>query len=490
MKFSEFYKHTITEARIYNDDKIGMKYVLTANVGMKNKELTQYGSTVFERLPNTGKHTKASNVVVLGKSPAKGIAYFKDESGQIYRFLGLGTANFREYKSVSSMGSTSFTGAEYESLITYYHNKELGVKEANNIIMAGVQNDTDLLGRITSDFGKKLGELYADKTVSDFGEPLKQTGASTINLSPFWVKHGGSDTTPKTDILSKSNKSRFSVKKSGGSQLLSAKHGEASATFDAALDALQNQKEGASPEIIKAIKILTNPKKWADAKDSKKRTVTDIKNLLDPATTAELNKTKVNRNWSKIKKGMAKVKGEFEQQILQGILNNHQLENALQTAMESDPRMKYEFTKEAMTGDYKFGKKSIGAANSMLIFNQSGDADIIKIAKPLISKYAKKVNYKVSFKTSGRSYTAIRGELKECISSELEMLDMLNEGFLKDTFDKVKDAFGFVTQIITSILKKIATVIINAAKSGYKNLLELFGIETVAEVSSNPVITL
>lgn len=72
-------------------------------------------------------------------------------------------------------------------------------------------------------------------TISGFkvNDEFVWTGRDTYSLSKDWIAWGGSDGTPKTDLLS--GKYRFSLKENRGSQLMSAAPGEARATFYSAV---------------------------------------------------------------------------------------------------------------------------------------------------------------------------------------------------------------------------------------------------------------
>ena len=86
-----------------------------------------------------------------------------------------------------------------------------------------------------------LGDAFKN---AGFLPPMTQTGAGggkTITLNTQWSTWGGKNKTPKTDMSTKEKK--ISLKKKGGSQLMSAQKGEAMATFHAALQLMgTNQK--------------------------------------------------------------------------------------------------------------------------------------------------------------------------------------------------------------------------------------------------------
>ena len=78
-----------------------------------------------------------------------------------------------------------------------------------------------------------LGKTFAG---AGFQAPMTQSGAGgdkEIKLNDQWTTWGGKNKTPKTDMTTA--KKKISLKKKGGSQLMSAQKGEAKATFNATL---------------------------------------------------------------------------------------------------------------------------------------------------------------------------------------------------------------------------------------------------------------
>ena len=84
----------------------------------------------------------------------------------------------------------------------------------------------------------KKGALECAKFIYKLAIPdgdMNHYGSGSGTLSKFWIKNGGSNATPKTDIFINTKSGDISLKqKASGSQLMSAAAGEAEATFAAA----------------------------------------------------------------------------------------------------------------------------------------------------------------------------------------------------------------------------------------------------------------
>ena len=76
-------------------------------------------------------------------------------------------------------------------------------------------------------------------------------GSSSSNCSTWWINQGGSNGTPKADMITSS--CGISLKKKGGSQLMSAGTGETLATFNTALGWFSGDSDG-----IKKVNDLIN----------------------------------------------------------------------------------------------------------------------------------------------------------------------------------------------------------------------------------------
>jgi hypothetical protein len=140
------------------------------------------------------------------------------------------------------------TGADWEHIITDKYNG-----------LHGLAADSSASDHATKFYPtyEEGGENIANGLTKEIGKGGKMTqfggGRSPGNLSAFWASHGASDGTPKTDMYTPSY--NISLKKKGGSQLMSAAKGETLATFYAALE-FMGESPSSQPEIAGIIKKI------------------------------------------------------------------------------------------------------------------------------------------------------------------------------------------------------------------------------------------
>lgn len=229
----------------------------------------------------------------------------------------------------------------------------------------------------------KLGEDFINKLGV---KHLEQTGNSTAPLSKVWK---GKNKTPKTDLLSR-KKDKISLKKAGGSQLMSAGKEEAISTFEAAMSMYSISKEGKTKVNAMIDDIQENMNKM-----STKGTIGSLEKLRDSGN--RLSKADKDRI------------GEMEG--LQDAAEN--LDKHLAKTFE-DIDFKKHFCWEAATGETKFGKGSEAVSNLLVVFKDTGTIkNSLRLDSPdkagvIIAKQNK---FYVSFKTGGaasKPYLALR----------------------------------------------------------------------------------
>ena len=230
-------------------------------------------------------------------------------------------------------------------------------------------------------FGKYWGdwEDQATRTAEAFRKELgikelKQTGSSRASLSKVWK---GRNATPKTDLIG--GKDRISLKKAGGSQLMSAKKEEAISTVEAAMATFSQTAKGKREfaALLKSFEenLITM---------SQKGQMTQLRKDPNMAKEIEIADTKT-----------AKVNEDIEKYI-----NN-------------SPEFKSHFCWEAATGHTKFGQDTWPTATLIITFKGSGGiASTLKLDTPEKAGkvLAKGNNFYASFKSSGSSkpYLSIR----------------------------------------------------------------------------------
>ena len=256
---------------------------------------------------------------------------------------------------------------------------------------------------------KKIADVFRGIIKSN---KLSQLGSATAAINSDW---GGTDKTPKTDILGNSNE-KISLKKTGGSQLMSAGPKESIATFNAAIKMVgENQ-----PTLLKSFLDTLEQKM---GKMTEKGTITALEKLRDSGETLTPSQEKAIAEMEKLQ------------------LNAKELTNDMQSIFK-DIYFKTCFCFEAATGTNKFSDKN-AVANQLIEFDPSGKVtahlkmDSINDAKPLASKNS----FYVAFKTSGANPQAslvLRSKQlsKSKLIENITFRDIINEEFSKSKLGK------------------------------------------------------
>ena len=368
---------------------------------------------------------------------------------------GYASSYFTHLKSGKAMPS----GEDWESLIIVAFNDTYNGYE------------WERAEKFWADYGddaRKIAESFKKEIKS---KSLSQLGASTAALNSDW---GGSNKTPKTDILGDTNE-KISLKKAGGSQLMSGGPDEALATFDAAIKMVGQNK----PKILDSFLNILEDKM---GRMSQKGTITALEKLRDSGET--------------LTKDQETAIAEMNQLQL-----NAQEINKDMSSVFKDIYFKSCFCFEAATGTNKFADKN-AVANELIEFNP-GNGKItahlsmkkIEDAKPL----AQSNSFYVSFKTGGggsKPYLALRTKKmskKQLLGEEVEsfrdivveefsksdygmsMLNEANEQQLNEfqIFNKLSKGLKNVASKIKSKVKKILDAILKRIKYAFDTIKKL-----------------
>ena len=394
-----------------------------------------------------------------------------------------------------SLQEAAPSGAEYESIIT------VGYNQGNPPYSLGKAKDRAAFSGISKFFpeynkeAQALGKTFRGVTKGT----MKQHGASKDTTSTLWKKYSGKGKdTPKTDMFTP--KHNISLKKKGGSQLMSAAAGEAIATVMGALEMTGKNS--------KAVKAIAD-----DIQNRFTKLMVDgsIEALMDPEKDRK-GSFKDMSNAERQKKIKEKIKidkmhkdlGDSINQIL-GKYNN----------------VKENIVYIATTGYSKFPEGSRGIANKLIEFDpkngtlthdiDTGGPDNMSSS---IKSMAKATSFYCAFKTSKKNpYSTLRTKtgkfeyyqpLPDRSLNELmidTLLDDLNlygldesykymtedlviENLFKKAIDKVKTIggsikdylSGFFNKIVEGFKKAIAGII-KLGKKAFEALLNFLGLE-------------
>jgi hypothetical protein len=333
--------------------------------------------------------------------------------------------------------------------------------------------------KLATEFQKKLGVTQ-----------LSQTGSSRASLTSDWSKWGATNKTPKTDLFAGNLK--ISLKKTGGSQLMSGFKEETIATFYAAMKTYSADSK-TNQNIQKVMKTIEDKM----IKLTQKDTITSI------------NKLKKKDASLLTPEELAKI-----EEVNQGQLNAKEI-NAQLDKLFDDQAFKAHLCFEAATGNTKFGKDSDASSNIMVTFTEDGKIDhTLRLDDPMKAGMvlAKTNKIYVSFKSSAGSppYLSLRTNktddpkkwiktlkltetFEDIVREESKNVQFLDEdlqqldefailrklrGVAGELVDKAKEVIGRIIQRVQNAF----TYILSLGDKALNAFVRFFGLE-VSKVS-------
>ena len=323
-----------------------------------------------------------------------------------------------------------------------------------------------------SDYQKprmKLGEAF----ISEFGlTDLKQLGSSTLATNKKWK---GINKTPKTDLISGTHK--ISLKKHGGSQLMSAGPAEAVSTFEAAMGRYSISKEGK-----KAVTSLMNSVQKKMGAMSTKGTIGAIEKLRDATPKSKRSKA---------------LKAKIEE--MEGLQVDADFLSKKMDKLFKDKQFKKYFCWEAASGEVKFKPSPKGISNVIVTFKDTGSiANILPLDSPAKAGkiLANGNGFYVSFKTGGggsKPYLSLRSSKLSSIKKLLNQGDdiptfktIIMEEYKKEfinesveyldefkLFDKLKSKIKDVSKDVVDRAGKILSAVMKRISEAFDYILKL-----------------
>jgi len=365
-----------------------------------------------------------------------------------------------------------------------------------------------------------LAKAIAKGIQGDLGYTIPDPEANKPAAQPvskFWSENGGTNPTPKTDLIIGGQKISL---KMGSGQFMSGERGEAVATYMAALEIAGYDASGYAGEVLEKIKKMRSGVEYS----------MDVSEIRKSSGYAAGGKTKE------------------EKQLIQQEKIQEEIQTELDSILdpESNPELKDAFVFESMSGLMKFGKESQGHADWLLTTAGAttiyGDKkkkgisgtnpkdqesslqkafELKRITTALAKKYSD-VSIQVKFKsrksTKGqRSMNDVIGAMlneaekfKALVSSKLKKENreiisqhqsLLKEGFfdsieaakdsaksaLSNTWEKIsswaQSLWEKTTQKINSLYEYAISTLQSTANSGWKSLIEFLGFELEITIS-------
>lgn len=349
--------------------------------------------------------------------------------------------------SINSSGG-ELKGDEWEVVICVCYNmrsKRVSLEEAKKL--AGV----DKSYKSKYDGALEVGFQLVDNAFRNPTGVMEHFGSGSTKLTSAWddyfIKHTGKSAqattrTPKTDMYI--GNERISLKKAGGSQLMSGGPAESLATLAFVYEAL--------PQSMKTAEFQ---KTWNSLEKDIETKFTKVK--LDKGKST----TDIKRD---IKSG---IKNEATQAIGEALVGHQGMQTAIRSIFESKEATKL-LVKESMTGQNKFADKRAIASHIMVFDPDTGKASYKEIDDKLLSVYANNVSFQINFKKAGSSstpYSNMRvgvgkgadmlGEyVKEALEDELLDRDVLHEGLVGKIGQGIKKVFKSIVKSVWAKIKK------------------------------------
>jgi len=369
----------------------------------------------------------------------------------------------------SHTGSTvKISAAEYEKIICVAYNMvSNGMEEKEAIKKAGISSFPDKLSKSIP-----LGIKIVNNAFPKAGGSMYHYGAGSGKITAEWNQYfinttgkpaTASTGTPKTDMFTDKSID-ISLKKAGGSQLMSGGQGEALATFEFAYKKLSDE-----------LKTKTFNKDW---------------NKLTNYIKDDFIKLAEEKGVTGLKKDIkAGKKSEILSIISKALDGNKDITKSMKKLLKNNKEFKMEIVREAMTGNSKFENEA-PKANSIMVFELDGSAKLHTINDKIVSFYANNTSFDISFKSAnGRQWTALKAIVKKDYNESLEVKDPLltiieqafselNENYseiiLEELDEGIKDVLMKVGNGIKNISKKVLDFVINFVLKIFEIIKKVF----------------
>jgi len=401
---------------------------------------------------------------------------FQDSYGKSFTALKI-DKQLNGFSPTSGRGSGGEpTGAEWEEVICIAYNMAKGMTKEQATKAAGITNLKEKLDGFIP-----VGQEIVKNA---FGRPkgtMEHYGAGTANLNKQWDKYfiqttgkpaQASTKTPKTDMYIGAQ--HISLKKHGGSQLMSGGKAETLATLAFAYENL-------SPKV----KTKKLDQAWGKLTKQIEKDFTRI-NLPSGESIGTLKK-----------QADQGVKSKLVNLVKESLVKQSEMTNAIRELLNT-PEAKIEVCREAMTGRNKFSE-DLPIATHMMIFGSDGSGEYKPINDKLVNFYASRTKFNISFKSSGaggQSWTALKGIFNEQV--ETPMLDeiineayevcseeILEEGIFTSIGSALKKGVNAVKMLLVKMLKFIWNKVKGMLASSIEYVQNILGIQMTA---NNPVV--
>jgi hypothetical protein len=221
---------------------------------------------------------------------------------------------------------------------------------------------------------------------------LHTGGKKNNKITKEWADWGGTDNTPKTDLIFQERDTGEMIKmsvKTGEAQLMSGKASETAGTFYSGLQFAVKQGK------------------------LKKETKKKVEKLIEKMK----NQLAINERTKKGPVSLYQVDGEWEgkdKQVIKIDKLHESLTKEIEDLFEQDEDFATGVVWEALTGTFKFGENSPATANYVLSMNKDGtNAALTPVSWNYAKKIAKAMKIGVKFKSSAVETKDLRKRIEE-----------------------------------------------------------------------------
>ena len=361
------------------------------------------------------------------------------------------------------LSEASMPAADWEKVICVAYNMKNGMSEEDAVQNAEIDKWQPKHQQVLSIGHEIVRNAFSKSTKGN----MIHFGAGSSSVTPEWDEYfikatgkpaAGATLTPKTDMrLSRAN---ISLKKYGGSQLMSGAKAETLATLGFAYDN--------APDDIKSKEF---DKAWNQLQ----------KDIEEQYIRFRLPK---GGQTGGIASGKIKADKKIKDLVVDSMTKHKAMTDALLKIFES-PGIKKEVVREAMSGRAKFADKR-AAATHMMKFGADGRGEYLAIDDKLVNKYTAATSFNISFKTAGTgkdAWSALKGIYKE---EKVNLDDLITESieetdkeFLRENlFSKIgKTIKDWVFRFLKKVWEKIKRFLLKSLDLA----LSLFNKEMVAK---------
>ena len=349
-------------------------------------------------------------------------------------------------KIQSYLAEASMPAADWEKVICVAYNIKTGLSKKEALTSSEI-NEWKPKHEAVLSVGQQIVEnSFGNNPPNIMTHYGQGQGTLTKEWDNYFIKLTGKSAssptkTPKTDM--KLPGKNISLKKYGGSQLMSGGQAETLATLGFAYDN--------APDSIKTKAFDTS---WNKLREDIEEQYVSFK--LPPGGQI-----------GKISSGKMKVDKKLKDLVKDSLTKQSAMTDAIREIFQNN-EIKKEVVREAMSGKAKFADKE-SSATHMMKFGEDGKADFMKIDEKLVNSYTSKTNFNISFKTSGtggRAWTALKGIYKEeneiiddIITESIAETDkeLLEEGILGRAVKVVKN---WILRFLNKVWNKIKAFLI------------------------------